>query len=78
MIDEANIRSRITHNPEILRGKPIIRGTRVPVFLIADFVRNGMTPAEAVEDYPELSVEDVEAAVAFAASEQARTEVRHW
>jgi uncharacterized protein (DUF433 family) len=78
MIDEAHIRSRITNNPEILRGKPIIRGTRVPVFLIADFVRNGMTPAEVIEDYPELSVEDVEAAVAFVASEQARTEVRHW
>jgi uncharacterized protein (DUF433 family) len=78
MIGEAHIHSRITHNPDILRGKPIIRGTRVPVSLIAGFVQNGMTPAQVVEDYPELSLEDVEAAVAFVASEQARTEVRHW
>lgn len=78
MKDEAQIRSRITNNPDILRGKPIIRGTRVPAALIADLVRNGMSPAQVVEDYPELSVEDVEAAVAFVASQQDRTEVRRW
>ena len=78
MISDAEIQSRITNNPEILQGKPIIRGTRVPVSLIADFVNNGMTPAQVVEDYPDLTVEDVEAAVAFAARERSRTEVRRW
>jgi uncharacterized protein (DUF433 family) len=70
--------SRITQNPHILQGKPIIRGTRVPVALIADFVDNGMTPAEVVEDYPDLTIEDVEAAVAFAAKERSLIEVRRW
>jgi uncharacterized protein (DUF433 family) len=75
---ETDTESRITHNPEILQGKPIIRGTRIPVSLIADFVSNGLTPAEVVEDYPDLTIDDVEAAVAFAAGERSRTEVRRW
>jgi uncharacterized protein (DUF433 family) len=78
MLTDTQIAIRITRNPQILRGKPIIRGTRVPVYLIVDFVANGMTPAQIVEDYPDLTLEDVEAALAFAAQEQARTEVRRW
>jgi uncharacterized protein (DUF433 family) len=57
-------------------GKPIIRGTRMPVYLIVDLVKGGHTPAEIVDDYPELTVEDIEAAIAFARQEQARIEVR--
>ncbi len=70
--------TRVTHDPAILRGKPIIRGTRVPVYLIVDFVSNGVTPAQIVDDYPDLTLEDVEAALAFATRERARTEVRRW
>lgn len=73
---ETRIAARIARDPAILRGKPIIRGTRVPVYLIVDFVNNGATPAEIVEDYPDLTLEDVEAALAFAAQEHARIEVR--
>jgi len=78
MTNDAESQARITHNPEILQGKPIIRGTRVPVSLIADFVNNGVSPAQMVEDYPDFTVEDIEAAVAFAATERSRTEVRRW
>jgi uncharacterized protein (DUF433 family) len=78
MLTETEIAARVTRNPQILRGKPIIRGTRVPVYLIVDFVENGVTPAQIVDDYPDLTLEDVEAALAFAAQEQARTEVRRW
>jgi len=78
MLTETQIAARVTRNPEILRGKPIIRGTRVPVYLIVDFVDNGATPDQIVADYPDLTVDDVEAALAFAAQEQARTEVRRW
>jgi uncharacterized protein (DUF433 family) len=78
MLTDTQIAARVTRNPQILRGKPIIRGTRVPVYLIVDFVAHGMTPAQIVEDYPDLTLEDVEAALAFAAQEQARTEVRRW
>ncbi len=67
MLTDTQITARITRNPRILRGKPIVRGTRVPVYLIVDFVDNGVTPAQIVEDYPDLTLEDVEAALAFAA-----------
>jgi uncharacterized protein (DUF433 family) len=76
MLTDIQIAARVISNPQILRGKPIIRGTRVPVYLIADFVNNGATPARIVEDYPDLTMEDVEAAVAFVRQEQSRTEVR--
>ena len=78
MLTDTPIAARVTRNPQILRGKPIIRGTRVPVYLIVDFVTNGVTLAQIVEDYPDLTPEDVEAALAFAAQEKARTEVRRW
>lgn len=67
---------RIVTDPAVLLGKPIIRGTRVPVYLIAGLVEAGQTPAQIVGDYPDLTVEDVEAAVAYAAQEAKRTEVR--
>jgi uncharacterized protein (DUF433 family) len=73
---DAKLAQHITHDPAILRGKPIIRGTRVPVYLIIDFVTNGVSPAQIVEDYPDLTEEDVEAALAFAAQEQADRHVR--
>ncbi|MEA2584815.1 MAG: hypothetical protein QOF33_2900 [Thermomicrobiales bacterium] len=78
MLTDTQIAAHVTRNPQILRGKPIIRGTHVPVFLILDFVNNGVTPAQIVEDYPDLTLEDMEAALAFAAQEQARTDVRRW
>lgn len=76
MLTDTQITARVTRNPQILRGKPIIRGTRVPVYLVVDFVNNGVTPTQIVEDYPDLTLEDVDAALAFAAQEQASTGVR--
>jgi uncharacterized protein (DUF433 family) len=67
---------RIVIDPAVLLGKPIIRGTRVPVYLIVGLVEAGQTPEQIVDDYPDLTIEDVEAAVAYAAQEAARTEVR--
>ena len=67
---------RIVTDPAVLLGKPIVRGTRVPVYLIVGLVEAGMTPAEIVDDYPDLTVEDVEAAITYAAREKNRTEVR--
>ncbi len=67
---------RIVTDPAVLLGKPIIRDTRVPVYLIVGFVEAGQTPEQIVDDYPDLTVEDVAAAVAYAAQETARTEVR--
>ena len=69
---------RIVRNPEVLGGKPIVRGTRIPVYLIVDWVVSGHTPEEIVEGYPELTIADIEAALAFTKAEQEQTEVRRW
>jgi len=69
MLTDTQIAARVTRNPQVLRGKPIIRGTRIPVYLIVDFVNNGVTPAQILEDDPDLTLEDVEAALAFTARE---------
>jgi uncharacterized protein (DUF433 family) len=68
-------KARITRNPAVLGGKPIVRGTRISVELIYDWVMAGHTPDEIVDDYPGLTVADVEAAIAFAKAEQRRPEV---
>ena len=57
---------RITRNPGIFVGKPIIKGTRVPVDLIVDFFNNGASIEEIVDDYPDLTIDDVQAALQFA------------
>jgi len=56
-------RSRITIDPEILAGKPIIKGTRIPVKLILDLLANGWTTEEILENYPQLKKEDITAAL---------------
>jgi uncharacterized protein (DUF433 family) len=68
--------TRITSDPAILLGKPVIRGTRIPVYLIVQLVEAGYSAAEIVDDYPLLTEEDVEAAVEFTADRARRTEVR--
>lgn len=70
------IAEHITINPDVMLGKPIVRGTRVPVYLIVDFIASGQTAAEIVADYPDLTIEDVEAAVAYARREAKHTETR--
>jgi len=57
----------ISIDPEICGGKPCIRGTRLWVSLILDFLADGMTEAELIEDYPQLAHEDVLAAIAYGA-----------
>ena len=58
---------RISIDPNICFGKPCIRGTRIWVSLILDFLANGTTEAEILEDYPYLSHEDILAAIAYGA-----------
>jgi uncharacterized protein (DUF433 family) len=58
---------RIEMNPEIMGGKPVIRGTRVPVEMILQKLRAGMTPEAIVADHPRLTPEDIRAAQTFTA-----------
>ena len=58
---------RIVANPEILGGKPIVEGTRLSVGHILGLLAHGMSHAEIVEAYPELTVDDVKAVIHYAA-----------
>ena len=57
---------RIVVDPEILVGKPVIRGTRIPVYLIIEFLANGLTEEEVLNQYPTLKKEDIKAALLYA------------
>jgi uncharacterized protein (DUF433 family) len=53
--------------PEIMGGKPVIRGTRVPVEIVLRKLGAGMTPEAILGDHPRLTVGDIRAAQSFAA-----------
>ena len=65
---------RITIDPEVMGGKPCVRGTRIWVSLILDLLASGMTEAEVIAEHPGLKHEDVLAAIAYGA-EAARDRV---
>lgn len=57
---------RITMDPDVLAGKPVLAGTRVPVELVLDLLARGWTSERVLQNYPQLSREDVLAALAYA------------
>lgn len=57
---------RIVVDPRILAGKPVIRGTRIPVYLILDMLGAGADIDEILRQYPQLSRDDVLAAISYA------------
>ncbi len=61
------LNNRIEINPEIMLGKPIIRGTRIPVELVLRKLSEGATEAELLDAYPRLTTTDIQAALAYAA-----------
>lgn len=58
---------RIVINPKVMVGKPVIRGTRIPVDTIVRLVAQGMKEEEILEDYPNLRKEDIKAALLYSA-----------
>ncbi len=58
---------RISIDPNVCFGKPCIRGTRLWVSLILDYLASGMSEEEIIEEYPQLVHEDILAAIAYAA-----------
>ncbi len=58
---------RISVDPNVCFGKPCIRGTRLWVSLILDFLAGGMSIGEVLAEYPQLTGEDVRAAIAYGA-----------
>ena len=66
---------RITVNPHQMGGVPCIRGLRIPVATVVGMIASGMTPAEVVEELPPLELEDVSAALRFAADSLADRQI---
>lgn len=60
-------RDRVVTDPDILAGKPTIKGTRISVELILGWLGNGWSVEQILENYPQVAREDVLAALAFAA-----------
>ena len=67
--------NRITYNPRILGGKPIIKGTRISVEFVLELLASGMTPDEIIEEYPKLTRRDIMAVLEFAARTIKREEL---
>ena len=61
------VTGRIEINPAVMLGKPVIRGTRIPVELILRKLSEGATEADLLDAYPRLTREDIYAALAYAA-----------
>ena len=57
---------RIEVNPKILGGKPVIKGTRIPVYLVLELLSAGYDFKRIIQAYPALSEEDIKAAVNYA------------
>jgi uncharacterized protein (DUF433 family) len=68
----AELLDRITLDPEIRSGKPVIRGTRITVADILEYLAGGMSQEEILEDFPDLEEADIRAALAFAAERERR------
>ncbi len=58
---------RITSNPDICHGQPVIRGTRIMVWLILEYLANGDSADDILASYPTLTREDISACLAYAA-----------
>lgn len=67
-----NYRERITIEPDKRGGKPCIRGLRITVYDILEYLASGMSEAEILDDFPYLEPEDIRASLAFAADIQHR------
>ena len=65
----------ITIDPQIRFGKPCIRGMRISVYDVLSWYASGMTEIEILEDYPELTKEDLIAVLSFAADREHRVKV---
>jgi uncharacterized protein (DUF433 family) len=71
----ATIHGRIEVNPNVMLGKPVIRGTRIPVELVLRKLAEGATEDDILEAYPHIVQDDVRAAIAYAADVIAREEL---
>ena len=69
---DANLANRITVDPGKRSGKPFIRGLRITVSDVLEYLASGMTESQILADFPELTIEDIRACLAFAAERERR------
>lgn len=65
-------KERITIDPLVRSGKPCVRGTRITVSDVLDYLGGGMSIAEVLDDFPDLTAEDIQACLSFAADRERR------
>lgn len=68
------VTDRIEINPKVSLGKPVIRGTRIPVELVLRKLSDGASEADLLDAYPRLTREDIQAAIGYAADTLAHEE----
>ncbi|MFQ6121415.1 MAG: DUF433 domain-containing protein [Methanosarcinales archaeon] len=64
----------IVIDPKIMHGKPVIKGTRIPVYVILNLLAGGMSTKDILKEYPDLTIEDIYACLEYA-SKLAEAEV---
>ena len=67
-----NWQERISVNPAVRSGKPCIKGTRIAVYDVLEYLAGGMTEDQILSDFPDLAREDIRASLAFAAARERR------
>ena len=67
-----NFEDYITITPDVRSGKPCIKGTRITVYDILEYLAGGMSEAQILEDFPSLNQNDVQMVLAFAAARERR------
>ena len=70
MLETMNYIDRITIEPGKRGGKPCIRGLRITVYDVLEYLASGMTEEQILSDFPDLTAEDIRACLAFAADRE--------
>ena len=69
------LKQRISIDPQVMTGKPVIRGTRIPVELVVRMLAQGISEGDILLEYPRLEREDIRASLAYAAQVLAHEDV---
>lgn len=75
MRTEKRLLNRIVINPKVMAGKPVIKGTRIPVEQVLRLLAQGLSFDEILKDYPHLKKDDIMAALLYAAKAMSKEEV---
>jgi uncharacterized protein (DUF433 family) len=73
-MNDRDLLERITLNPKVMVGKPVIRGTRLTVEFILNLLAHGAKPEEILDEYDGLTSEDIQACLLFARESLSRTD----